>query len=91
MAHLLITGGAGFIGSHTALVLLQAGHSLVVLDNFANSSPEALRRVAELAGLSDDAAAPSERLQVIAVTFATRTISTAPWPPRPPAAAPSTG
>jgi len=66
VAHLLITGGAGFIGSHTALVLLQAGHSLVVLDNFANSSPEALRRVAELAGLSDDAAAPSERLQVIA-------------------------
>ncbi|MBM5810001.1 MAG: NAD-dependent epimerase/dehydratase family protein, partial [Cyanobacteria bacterium M_surface_9_m1_291] len=34
MAHLLITGGAGFIGSHTCLVLLQAGHSLVVLDNF---------------------------------------------------------
>lgn len=50
MAKLLITGGAGFIGSHTALVLLEAGHSLVVLDNFANSSPESLRRVAELAG-----------------------------------------
>ena len=53
LAHLLITGGAGFIGSHTALVLLEAGHSLVVLDNFSNSSPESLRRVAELAGLSD--------------------------------------
>ena len=50
MAQLLITGGAGFIGSHTCLVLLEAGHSLVVLDNFANSSPESLRRVAELAG-----------------------------------------
>ena len=50
MAHLLITGGAGFIGSHTCLVLLEAGHSLVVLDNFSNSSPEALRRVLELAG-----------------------------------------
>ncbi|MBU6249996.1 MAG: UDP-glucose 4-epimerase GalE [Cyanobacteria bacterium REEB417] len=62
MAHLLITGGAGFIGSHTALVLLQGGHSLVVLDNFSNSSPEALRRVAELAGLDHDSA----RLQVIA-------------------------
>ncbi len=47
---LLITGGAGFIGSHTCLSLLEAGHSLVVLDNFANSSPEALRRVQELAG-----------------------------------------
>ena len=50
MARLLITGGAGFIGSHTCLVLLEAGHQLVVLDNYANSSPEALRRVAELAG-----------------------------------------
>ena len=51
MANLLITGGAGFIGSHTCLALLQAGHRLVVLDNFANSGPEGLRRVAELAGL----------------------------------------
>ena len=50
MAKLLITGGAGFIGSHTCLVLLEAGHSLVVLDNFDNSSPESLRRVQELAG-----------------------------------------
>ncbi len=50
MAQLLITGGAGFIGSHTCLVLLEAGHSLVVLDNFSNSAPEALRRVQELAG-----------------------------------------
>ena len=47
---LLITGGAGFIGSHTCLVLLQQGHELVVLDNFSNSSPEALKRVQELAG-----------------------------------------
>jgi UDP-glucose 4-epimerase len=50
VAKLLITGGAGFIGSHTCLVLLQAGHQLVVLDNFDNSSPESLRRVATLAG-----------------------------------------
>jgi UDP-glucose 4-epimerase len=60
MPQLLITGGAGFIGSHTCLVLLEAGHSLVVLDNFANSSPEALRRVVELAG-----AAAGQRLQVL--------------------------
>ena len=50
MTQLLITGGAGFIGSHTCLVLLEAGHSLVVLDNFANSSPESLARVQELVG-----------------------------------------
>ncbi|NBP33744.1 MAG: NAD-dependent epimerase/dehydratase family protein, partial [Synechococcaceae bacterium WB6_1B_055] len=43
MANLLLTGGAGFIGSHTALVLLEAGHQLVVLDDFRNSSPESLR------------------------------------------------
>ncbi|MEB3277202.1 MAG: UDP-glucose 4-epimerase GalE [Cyanobacteriota bacterium] len=53
MAHLLITGGAGFIGSHTCLALLDAGHSLVVLDSFANSHPESLVRVAELAGLRE--------------------------------------
>jgi UDP-glucose 4-epimerase len=52
MAQLLITGGAGFIGSHSCLVLLEAGHNLVVLDNFDNSSPESLKRVLELAGPS---------------------------------------
>ena len=61
MAQLLITGGAGFIGSHTCLVLLQAGHQLVVLDNFSNSCPEALRRVAELAGLPEG----SPQLQIV--------------------------
>ena len=61
MAHLLITGGAGFIGSHTCVSLLAAGHSLLVLDDFSNSSPVALKRVSELAGI-----APSEeQLQLI--------------------------
>ena len=46
---LLITGGAGFIGSHTCLVLLEQGHELVVVDNFNNSSPLALERVQALA------------------------------------------
>ncbi|MBM5799432.1 MAG: UDP-glucose 4-epimerase GalE [Cyanobacteria bacterium K_DeepCast_35m_m2_023] len=63
MAHLLITGGAGFIGSHTCLVLLQAGHSLVVLDNFDNSSPLVLQRVTELAAAAG--ALPEQHLQLV--------------------------
>ena len=52
MSRLLITGGAGFIGSHTCVVLLEAGHELLILDNFSNSSPVALDRVQELSGRS---------------------------------------
>ncbi|MFB7865741.1 UDP-glucose 4-epimerase GalE [Streptomyces sp. NPDC056069] len=46
----LVTGGAGFIGSHTCVELLGAGHEVVVLDDHSNSSPEALERVAKIAG-----------------------------------------
>lgn len=46
----LATGGAGYIGSHTTVELLAAGHDVVVLDNLSNSDPEVLRRVAEIAG-----------------------------------------
>jgi UDP-glucose 4-epimerase len=45
----LVTGGAGYIGSHTCLQLLQAGYDVVVADNLANSKVEALQRVQELA------------------------------------------
>lgn len=47
---ILVTGGAGYIGSHTCIKLLEAGYAVVVLDNLSNSSPEALRRVERLAG-----------------------------------------
>ncbi|MDO5617189.1 UDP-glucose 4-epimerase GalE [Kocuria sp.] len=47
---ILVTGGSGYIGSHTVLSLLEAGHDVVVLDNLANSSRESLTRVEELAG-----------------------------------------
>ena len=47
---ILVTGGAGYIGSHTCLELLRAGHEVVVVDNLSNSKAEALRRVQELAG-----------------------------------------
>jgi len=50
MARLLVTGGAGYIGSHTAVALLEAGHEVVSLDNYSNSSPRALERVRRIAG-----------------------------------------
>ena len=55
MARLLVTGGAGFIGSHTCLVLLKAGHDLIVLDDYSNSSPIALERVCALDKLDHNA------------------------------------
>lgn len=45
---ILVTGGAGYIGSHTVVRLLELGYEVVVLDNFSNSSPEALRRVEDI-------------------------------------------
>jgi UDP-glucose 4-epimerase len=48
--NVLITGGAGYIGSHTCCELLQAGYEVTVVDNLANSKEESLRRVQELAG-----------------------------------------
>lgn len=47
---ILLTGGAGYIGSHTIIELDKAGHSVVVVDNFVNSNPESLRRVSKIIG-----------------------------------------
>ena len=52
MSKILVTGGAGYIGSHTCVELLGAGHDVVVLDNLSNARRESLARVAELAGRS---------------------------------------
>jgi UDP-glucose 4-epimerase len=46
----LVTGGAGYIGSHTALCLMEEGHDVVVVDNLVNSNVESLKRVEHLAG-----------------------------------------
>lgn len=50
MSSILVTGGAGYIGSHTCVELMEAGHELVVVDNLDNSSYEAIVRVQELTG-----------------------------------------
>ena len=48
--NILVTGGAGFIGSHTLIELMAAGHSVVVVDNLSNSNPESLHRVESITG-----------------------------------------
>ena len=47
---ILVSGGAGYIGSHTCVELLQAGRELIVTDNLSNSSEESLRRVERITG-----------------------------------------
>ena len=47
----LVTGGAGYIGAHTLVAMLAAGQRPLVLDNFSNGSPEAVRRVERLCGV----------------------------------------
>lgn len=48
--NVLLTGGAGYIGTHTCIELINAGHTVVVADNFSNSSPKAIERVEEITG-----------------------------------------
>ena len=50
---ILVTGGAGFIGSHTLIELYKAGHTALVVDNLYNSNAEALRRVAQIIGVPE--------------------------------------
>lgn len=46
--NVLVTGDAGYIGSHTCVELIEAGHTPIVIDNLSNSNPESLHRVAEI-------------------------------------------
>ena len=47
---ILVTGGAGYIGSHTAVELLNAGREIVIVDNFSNSKPEVLEKIKKITG-----------------------------------------
>ncbi|MCB5936781.1 UDP-glucose 4-epimerase GalE [Caldibacillus thermoamylovorans] len=47
---ILVTGGAGYIGSHTSIALLKAGYSVIIADNFCNSRPEMIQKIEQLAG-----------------------------------------
>lgn len=51
---ILVTGGAGYIGSHTVVQLLEAGNSVVIFDNFCNSNPEAVNRIEQITGKRPD-------------------------------------
>ena len=48
--NILLTGGAGYIGSHTCVALIQAGFTPVILDNFSNSHPAVLQRLEQITG-----------------------------------------
>ena len=48
MKNILVTGGAGFIGSHTCVELLESGYNIIIMDNFSNSKPEALNRIKKI-------------------------------------------
>lgn len=52
MGEILVTGGAGFIGTHTCIALLQAGYSVVILDNLCNAKQESLLHLQEITGKS---------------------------------------
>lgn len=51
MGNILITGGAGYIGSHTVIELLDSGHQVVIVDNYSNSKPEVLHRLERITGI----------------------------------------
>ena len=52
MKKILVTGGAGYIGSHTCIELLESGYDVLVLDNLSNTKTKSLNRVSEITGKS---------------------------------------
>ncbi|MEL6587101.1 MAG: UDP-glucose 4-epimerase GalE [Pseudomonadota bacterium] len=75
MARILLTGGAGYIGSHTYVALIEAGYEVTILDNFSNSDPSVLDRLERLTGRPVDLASGSVLDEAfLADVFATRSI-----------------
>ena len=54
METVLVSGGAGYIGSHACVALMEAGFQVVVLDNFSNSHPEVFNRLERITGMTRD-------------------------------------
>ena len=75
--HILLAGGAGYIGSHTAVELLNAGHDVIIADNYCNSSPEAVRRIEEVTGKSVPAYKVDVRIRKTCSRSSASTASTA--------------
>jgi len=69
VATVLVTGGAGYIGSHTCLVLLEAGYSVIVIDNLSNSQYESLVRVQKITGKTITFIEPSDLKTEVLITY----------------------
>ena len=72
---IIVAGGAGYIGSHVCVALLEAGRDILVIDDFSNSSPESLKRIEEITGkgfeiLEADLALESDRSKILAAVNA---------------------
>ena len=65
----LVTGGAGYIGSHTCIEMIQAGYDVVVVDNLDNSSEEALHRVEKIVGRKISSTKKMSATRTLSVRF----------------------
>ena len=66
---ILITGGTGFIGSHTSLELLKKGYNVILIDNFVNSSPETLGNIKNTINLYDRNLSNNIHLSLVGITY----------------------
>lgn len=75
--NILLTGGAGYIGTHTTIELLSAGHTVVIIDNLSNSSQEAVRRVEKLLVRQFPFMKPTFVIGMLLIQFSAIILSTA--------------